>query len=172
MLLLEAVLPSTVFSDLALTLRREATRKQKIRRNVCACLHSYIHVLVCSCWALYVHTCMIRGKTQICSVAFHPERGTLPQYITTTGDGERESPSNDAMRAGLLLLPTLSVQPVTPVTRFRWREKKGKRKKGSGRLADISAVRSACTVLTVHMSFLAHRKTCQGLDCGLRNPCR
>lgn len=48
---------------------------------------------------------MIRGEIQICSVAFHPERCTLPQYISHTIAGDRGR-ALVAMHAGLLLLQT------------------------------------------------------------------
>lgn len=112
------------------------------------CMSVYIHVFVCLCWNLCVCICLKQGGKHRNAV-WHCIPKNVPSHSTSQPQVTERGRVLGTMHAELLLLYTLLVQQVTPVPHVRCREEKGRPKEGSGHPAGISAVGSACTVLTV-----------------------
>lgn len=146
--------PSLYVSDATwhLTLRKWSFWKTKDQEE-CVCMPVCIHVVVCLCWNLCICICMKQGGKHRNAVWHCIPKNVPPPpvhhnhrwQVTETERGRVLG----TMHAGLLFLYTFLGQQVTPVPHIRCREEKGRQKEGSGQLAEISAVGSACTVLTV-----------------------
>lgn len=143
--------PSLYVSDATwhLTLRKWSFWKTKDQEE-CMCMPVCIHVFVCLSWILRICICMKQGGKHRNAVWHCIPKNVPPfyplQHIATTGDRGRVL---GTIHAGLLFLFTFLDQQVTPVPHIRCREEKGRQKEGSGQPAEISAVGSTCTVLTV-----------------------